>query len=80
MVRRRSFLIGCGSLAAVPVVPAFAGAAPSAALASAATVPSLAAMPAEPVELRIAGWDAAPGAADNGLWVQVSSSWQVAWR
>jgi hypothetical protein len=84
MVRRRSFLISCSSLAAVPAVPAFGGTAPLAAVPSAATLPTAAAMPseAEPLELRIAGWDpqAAPGAADTGVWVQVSSSWQVAWR
>jgi hypothetical protein len=81
MVRRRSFLIGCSSLAAVP---AFGDTAPLAAVPSAAMLPTETAMPSEPepLELRIAGWDsqAAPGAADTGIWVQVSSSWQVAWR
>jgi hypothetical protein len=84
MVRRRSFLITCSSLAAAPAVPAFGGAAPDAAVPSAATLPTAAAMPSEPEppELRIVGWDprAPPGAADTGIWVQVSSSWQVAWR
>jgi hypothetical protein len=81
MVRRRSFLIGCSSLAAVP---AFGETAPLGTVPSAARLQTAAAMPSEPepLELRIAGWDspAAPGAADTDIWVQVSSSWQVAWR
>jgi hypothetical protein len=79
MFRRRTFLIGCGSLA---VTPAMAGSASCAAVASAATVPVAAPIAAEPdaFELRIAGWDPADPQGAGGLWVQVSSSWQVAWR
>ncbi len=79
MFRRRSFLIGCSSLA---VAPAMAGSASCAAMASAATLPAAAAIAAEPdaFALRIAGWDPADPQGAGDLWVQVSSSWQVAWR
>ena len=82
MFRRRSFLIGCGSLAAAPALAG--GTVDSAATGSAA--PPLPAAPVSAAEapalLRIAGWDAAgpSSAGDGGMWVQISSSWQVAWR
>ncbi len=79
MFRRRTFLIGCTSLA---VAPAMASSASCATKASAATVPAAAAIAAEPdaFKLRIAGWDPADPQGTCDLWVQVSSSWQVAWR
>jgi hypothetical protein len=79
MFRRRTFLIGCDSLA---VAPAMAAGASGAAVASVAAVPAATAVAAEPdgFELRIAGWDAADPQGSADLWVQVSSSWQVAWR
>ncbi len=79
MFRRRTFLIGCSSLA---VAPAMAGTASCAAMASTATVPVAAAIAAVPdaFKLRVAGWDAADPQGAGDLWVQVSSSWQVAWR
>ena len=83
MFRRRSFLIGCGGLAAAPV---FAGSGlPQRPPPLQPPTPAAPALPfeAEALALRIAGWDGAGHAqqlADGELWVQVSSSWQVAWR
>lgn len=84
MFRRRTFLIGCGSVVAAP---AFAGAGivPSAVAGSAMLpIPAvpLASSETEAFPLRVAGWDLPDIAtADpNALWVQVNSSWQVAWR
>jgi hypothetical protein len=82
MFRRRSFLIGCGGLAAAPV---FAGSgsplspAPQPPMLAAAALP----VGAEIFTLRIAGWDMAgrpQPPADGEMWVQVSSTWQAAWR
>jgi hypothetical protein len=85
MLRRRSFLVGCGGALASPALaslgrpfatdasPPWRLAAPS--LASAATPQNLV--------LRIDGWDL-PGASDTAAsgeaWIHISSSWKATWR
>jgi hypothetical protein len=83
MFRRRSFLIGCSSLAAAPTFADSVAQYPAASdTPLAAPAAPVSADAAERPALRIAGWDMAParGTADGGLWVQVNASWQVAWR
>ena len=72
MVDRRTFLITCGGVIAVPAVAHFG-------LASAAhvttAVPSVA-MPAP--ALRIHGWDSTVEAGD--ICIQINGSWRATWR
>jgi hypothetical protein len=72
MPDRRTFLITCGGVVAVPAVAHFAlPLATHAASVSPAASPTFA--------LRIDGWDSA---ADSGhdVWVQINSSWRANWR
>jgi hypothetical protein len=84
MFGRRSFLIGCGGLAAAPVIaqlPIAATRSPltdsldAAALSSAVDPASLA--------LRIDGWDMTDGAghaAPGAMWIRINSSWRADWH
>jgi len=89
MFARRSFLIGCGGMAAAPAIaqlklPVAAGLSAS---LPAPVLPGPAAVSgvADPADwtLRIAGWDM-PGssghAAPGEVWLHINSSWRAAWR
>jgi hypothetical protein len=72
MPDRRTFLVTCAGVVAVPAVAHFA--LPSAAHALPASLP--AALPAS--SLRIHGWEPAVDSAD--AWVQINASWRATWR
>jgi hypothetical protein len=86
MPGRRSFLIGCGSMAAVPAFGAIGHTSPSSlpeciASAAAAEQPELA--DAHDLAFRIDGWEAPSGsesANDDRPSIRISSSWHAAWR
>ena len=82
MMRRRSFLKGCGGMVAAPLLGPLA---PGSALAQeqvhevapAVTAP----LDASPLDtaLRIDGWDSLDGA-EGASWVHVNASWRATWR
>ena len=89
MYRRRSFLIGCASVASgpafaqldLPVAATFA--APSPAHDSLGAAATSGAADRANLVLRIAGWDTPDGAeraASGEVWVHIDSSWRAAWR
>lgn len=85
MIRRRTFLIGCGSIVAAPflahvALPATAMGNPQGAADDAGASRGLpaAAGPQNPV-LRIHGWDSTAHAG-NDVWVHINSSWHANWR
>jgi hypothetical protein len=85
MIRRRSFLIGCGGIVAAPAfahlaLPAVSGGEMQLLRddSSAATALPAIASPQDTV-LRIAGWDTASDSG-NDVWVQINSSWRANWR
>ncbi len=80
MIRRRTFLIGCGGMVAAPAVAQLG-------LPWTAVAPPVAPVPAaagpHTFVLRIEGWDAPaePGAtADGEVWVSITQGWRSAWR
>ena len=81
MIRRRSFLIGCGGIAAAPVFAHVALAAGTSREPRLMVDDSAAstALPAQDTSLRIDGWDNA-GDSGNDVWVQINSSWRATWR
>lgn len=84
MIRRRSFLIGCGGVVAAPVFARLALAATAGpdshamAVEAAVSTAPVAAGPQHAV-LRIDGWDST-GDSDNDVWIQINSSWRATWR
>lgn len=85
MIRRRSFLIGCGGIVAAPVLAHLA--LPATATrelqgpaddASVSAVLTAVGGPQDTV-LRIDGWDSASDSG-NHVWVQINSSWRANWR
>jgi hypothetical protein len=78
MIRRRSFLIGCGGIVASP---AFAHIAPPSTTACAVSpsAPIADTSCTQGVTLRVDGWDSG---LDSGAdaWVHINSSWRATWR
>jgi hypothetical protein len=88
---RRSFLIGCGSIAAAPAFARLTLPETEAVLLqsprtdSAALAEVLDSVSAAGSLLRIDGWDVANDSAsaaqrEDALWIRVSSSWKAAWH
>jgi hypothetical protein len=73
MPDRRTFLITCSGVVAVPALAQFALSLAERALpvSPAAEAPTLA--------LRIDGWDSRTDSS-NDVWVQINSSWRATWR
>lgn len=89
MPGRRSFLIGCGGMAAAPAFAHLAlpltGRRPPQSAAADSPAPTALADVAGPEDfvLRIDGWDTpedSNGAVHGEVWVHINSSWQAAWR
>ena len=78
MIRRRSFLIGCGGIVAAPVFAHLALPSPAARDTPVSTAIGDVAGP-QIAALRIAGWD---DISDSGhdAWVHINSSWRATWR
>jgi len=78
MIRRRSFLIGCGGIVASPVFAHVALRSTTACDLPLST-PIADTACTQGVALRIDGWDSAvdPG---NEAWVHINSSWRATWR
>ena len=77
MIRRRSFLLASGAIAAAPVLARLTP------RPMAGEAPALAPLPAtggaQDLALRIAGWES-PTDRDTDGWVQINSSWRATWR
>jgi hypothetical protein len=73
MPDRRTFLITCGGMVAVPALAHF-----GLPLTGSSLPASVAAAPPKLV-LRIDGWES-PADSESDVWVQVSSSWRATWR
>jgi hypothetical protein len=83
MIRRRSFLIGFGSVVAAPAFGRLT--LPTAEREVHATLDDASLSTPAPVmagsqhiALRIDGWD--PAADSGDVWVQINSSWRATWR
>ena len=83
MIRRRTFLITCGSAVAAPVFAQLAlpptprrewTAGDMTVSTASATAPG----PAK-IALRIDGW-VSPAGSEPDVWVQINSSWRATWR
>ena len=71
MPDRRTFLVTCAGVVAVPAVAHFV-------LPSAHAMPASLPAPLPPSALRIHGWESAGDPAD--AWVQINASWRATWR
>jgi len=78
MIRRRSFLIGCGGIVASPVFAHVAFASTTACDVPLST-PIADTACTQGVALRIDGWDSTADSGDD-VWVQINSSWRANWR
>lgn len=83
MPGRRSFLLQCGTIAALPVMggilPSVASRCdPAFASPAVAMRPQAEGGPAD-LAFRIDGWDQ-PGDSGNEVWLRISSSWRATWR